>query len=598
MLSPNNRSVYTEALTPPGGFVLDTAVATTFSMDLNTLLSVPLQLVLQATEDRDELMKDPITLYEALQRATKSVHVFAQQGRIQAPRQHHLLYSLLEPMITEVMAPGGGAFHPKLWLLRFVEVNGNGVAYRLMLPSKNLTADRAWDVALTLDGLAGDEKDANGTILAEFIERLPGLAVNEFSPSAQFVSMLGELREISWELPEGFDELEFHVFGFGGRQWRPKRNNQLAVISPFIRPAALQALAKTSDLPLAVVSRAESLAELGGVEPFKSAYVLHDAAETEDGEDHRGGSAEIGLHAKIYIYQIGNRTHIALGSANATDAALLADKNVEILAELAGPSSRVGAVKRFFHPDADDGLGQYLVPWSPDEGYVVDESKRASQRELEDIRSTLLKAGLTLTCREQDEGWALDLEATSLIQLGENSVAAAWPVTVGRERAVDLRPLGGGGTVILPVQSLSSLTSLIAFRLQSGKESISFTLNLPVLGMPEQRDRAILRSVVNNREGFLRYLLLLLAGLGDGADVGSVARAFSTSNMNQQVSAFDDMPLLEELVRAFSREPKRLRKVQRLIDDIAEDGEADEILPAGFLSLWQVFTEAMARHDQ
>ncbi|MCH8058336.1 MAG: hypothetical protein IIB78_10755, partial [Proteobacteria bacterium] len=127
MLSPNNRSVYTEALTPPGGFVLDTAVATTFSMDLNTLLSVPLQLVLQATEDRDELMKDPITLYEALQRATKSVHVFAQQGRIQAPRQHHLLYSLLEPMITEVMAPGGGAFHPKLWLLRFVELNGNGV---------------------------------------------------------------------------------------------------------------------------------------------------------------------------------------------------------------------------------------------------------------------------------------------------------------------------------------------------------------------------------------------------------------------------------------------------------------------------------------
>ena len=80
--------------------------------------------------------------------------------------------------------------------------------------------------------------------------------------------------------------------------------------------------------------------------------------------------------------------------------------------------------------------------------------------------------------------------------------------------------------------------------------------------------------------------------------MGSVARAFSTSNMNQQVSAFDDMPLLEELVRAFSREPKRLRKVQRLIDDIAEDGEADEILPAGFLSLWQVFTEAMARHDQ
>ena len=33
-------------------------------------------------------------------------------------------------------------------------------------------------------------------------------------------------------------------------------------------------------------------------------------------------------------------------------------------------------------------------------------------------------------------------------------------------------------------------------------------------------------------------------------------------------------------------------------DAIAEDGKADEILPEGFLSLWQVFTEAMAHHDQ
>ena len=121
MLSPNNRSIYTEALTPPTGFALDIAVATTFSMDLTTLLSVPLQLVLQSTEDRDELMKDPIALYEALQRATQRVHVFAQQGRIQAPRQHHLLYSLLEPMITEVAAPGGGVFHPNMWLLGFAE---------------------------------------------------------------------------------------------------------------------------------------------------------------------------------------------------------------------------------------------------------------------------------------------------------------------------------------------------------------------------------------------------------------------------------------------------------------------------------------------
>ena len=598
MLSPSNRSLYTDALTPPAGFSLDRAVAATFSMDLSTLLSVPLQLVLQSTEDRDELMKDPIALYEALQRATRRVHVFAQQGRIQAPRHQHLLYSLLEPMITEVVAPAGGAFHPKLWLLRFVEEQGTDVNYRLMLPSKNLTTDRAWDAALTLDGIPGEGDDTNGVTIAEFIARLPELAVNPFSPSTEFTLFLTQLRQIVWEIPDGFDELKFHIFGFGGRRWRPKKNKRLAVISPFVGKKALEVLAKTSDMPLALVSRSESLAEMGSAGPFRSAYILHDAAETEDGEDHQGVSSEIGLHAKIFVYQIGNRTHIALGSANATDAALIAGRNIEILAELAGPTNRVGAVKRLFDPDVDDGLGQYLVPWSPDDDYLADSAKKASQKVLEELRSAILSAKQTLHCRKDGEDWTMELKATTPIAFDSESTAMAWPVTVGMERAVDLRPLGQAQTVTLPVQAMASLTSLVAFKLSNGRENIAFALNLPVTGMPEERDRAILRSVIQNRDGFLRYLLMLLAGLGDGADVGTVARALNHGASNQAASNFDDVPLLEELVRAFSREPKRLRKIERLIHDITRDGEAEQILPAGFLSLWLVFAEAMTRHER
>lgn len=598
ILSPNNRTLYTEALAPPSGFILDTAVAATYSMDLTTLLSVPLQLVLQATEDLDELMKDPIALYEALQRATKLVHVFAQQGQIKAPRQHHLLYSLLEPMITEVVAPAGGNFHSKLWLLRFVTQGGDNFTYRLLLPSKNLTTDRAWDVALTLDGKLANRVNANGAAIAKFVEQLPNMAVNEFPLSPGFNSLLAELPRVVWELPDGFDELHFHLLGFGKRKWRPKKNNGLAVISPFIRPAALKALAKTSDAPLAVISRSESFAELGDAVPFYSSHVLHDAAETEDGEDHHANSPEIGLHAKVYIYQIGSRTHIALGSANATNAALIADKNIEILAELAGPSYKVGKVKSFLDPDVDAGLGQYLVPWIPDENYESDSSTQENKRLLEVARATLLTAGLTLACSQEEESWSLDLTVSTLMAFEGVTNAVAWPVTVGSDRAVDLRPLVIEQKIRMPVQSIESLTSLIAFKLQAGGENLSFALNLPVSGMPEARERAILRSVVSNREGFLRYLLLLLAGLGDGADVGTVARAFSGSDASQLTSAFDDMPLLEELVRAFCREPKRLHKVQRLINDISTDEGADSILPEGFMGLWKVFEESMAHHER
>jgi hypothetical protein len=88
-------------------------------------------------------------------------------------------------------------------------------------------------------------------------------------------------------------------------------------------------------------------------------------------------------------------------------------------------------------------------------------------------------------------------------------------------------------------------------------------------------------------------LLLLLAGLGDGADIGNVARVFGAHKGRSMTHFEDDMPLLEEMVRAFSRDPKRLLKVKRLVEDILESDGTSEILPEKFLGFWQVFEEAL-----
>ena len=597
MLSPNNRGVYTDALTPPAGFELDRAIAATFSLDLTTLLSVPLQLVLQATEDRNELMRDPIALYEVLQRATERVHVFTQHGCMLAPKREHLLYSLLEPMVTEVVAPRGGTFHPKIWVLRFVSREMEQTQLRLMLASKNLTADRCWDVALMLDGALGDRENSNSKTIASFFTELPGLSVSPFDVPEPFRSLVDELRHVEWELPDGFEELNFHVLGLDETRWAPAPSRRLVVISPFIRPKALEMLAKTSEIPVAVISRSESLVELDGETPFRDAYVLHDAAETEDGEDESSQTHEIGLHAKAYMYQQGNRTYLTVGSANATDAALVARKNVEVLAELAGPSYKVGSVLKFLDEETDSGLRQYLVPWLPDDAVEVDATVKANQQALEAARDDILGGELALDCQPDSEHWVLRLSSAKPVDMSGLKSVRAWPVTVDSGKAVDASLLSPDTSVAMPVQAISSLTSLVAFRLEEGAESLSFALNLPVTGMPEERDRAILRHVVKNRQDFLRYLLMLLAGLGDGADVGSVARAFGSKSAAATQSTFDDVPLLEELVRAFSRDPKRLRKISRLIDDIRADGDADEILPKGFDKFWTIFREAMAVND-
>ena len=44
MLAPDNRALLLDALRPPPGCSLDRAVATTFTLDLETALMVPLAL--------------------------------------------------------------------------------------------------------------------------------------------------------------------------------------------------------------------------------------------------------------------------------------------------------------------------------------------------------------------------------------------------------------------------------------------------------------------------------------------------------------------------------------------------------------------------
>ena len=59
MLNPNTRLIYLDELRPPEGYKLDRALATTFSLDLLSLLMLPLSMALQDAANQEELLKDP-----------------------------------------------------------------------------------------------------------------------------------------------------------------------------------------------------------------------------------------------------------------------------------------------------------------------------------------------------------------------------------------------------------------------------------------------------------------------------------------------------------------------------------------------------------
>ena len=148
VLAPDSRELLLDALRPPTGYSLDRAVATTFTLDLETALTVPLAFAGFRLDEQP----DPVEVMEALRGMSERIDIFCQAGAIGAGRWPSDLLALLENVIHEVRRPRPGhIFHPKTWLLRFRD-ESQEPSYRLLVLSRNLTADRSWDTILWLDG--------------------------------------------------------------------------------------------------------------------------------------------------------------------------------------------------------------------------------------------------------------------------------------------------------------------------------------------------------------------------------------------------------------------------------------------------------------
>lgn len=593
MLDPDQRTLYSSVLRPPAGYVVDEAIATTYSLDLTTLLTIPMYLVLfSGREDQNALLRDPIALLEALKRMTARIGVYCQQGSILVPTAAHSLYALLEPMVREVRAPYGGVFHPKLWLLRFTSPeSAQPPLLRLVVLSRNVTADRSWDLSLVLEGTCGRARRTENAGLRDLLLELKG---NDPGGSPNLLRFAEEVHCAKWELPPGFEQVHFHLLGLGKKRWHPPQSARLAVISPFCSDHALRELAATTSQPLALISRPDELAKipLSTLRAFERVLVLAEQAEIRDEEDASLPSEPSrlqGLHAKAYVLKKGWDTHVIVGSANATNAALVHGINIEILVELVGKTSRVGKVETLLGSNGFGAVLEEYVP--PTEPVLPDPLEEAAERALQAARESLADASLRLVCVGSEDTWRLSMQPSRPVALPGITAIRTWLVSRQDAASVSAEPLVGGDTVEFPPVALATISGFVAFELQAvgAPVSLRFVLNLPIDGLPEGRDAAIVRGVIRDRAAFLRYLLLLLGYFGDGSTgETSMDGLLGFGAWQGQGNGEDDLPLLEDMTRALCRDPSRLRAIQRLVTDLDARANAD-VVPEPFMELWDVF---------
>ena len=615
MLEPGRRRLFLDTLRPPEGYVLDRAVGTTFTLDLMTLLAVPLAFTFSDVQDRDgQIPTEPLSLLESARRYADRIVVFCHGGQTGVPRARQPALAFIEQSVIAGFPPRRGQlkgiFHPKVWVLRYAargDTADEPIRYRLVCQSRNLTFDASWDASLVLDGELNQERareyPLNGS-LAEFLRALPALAVDRISnfQEESIEILANELPSVRFDPPEGLELSRFLPFGIGPRNFAypDLEHRPLLVVSPFLDGGFLQSVTRRRPRSV-LISRREALltAPATAVRAFDEVYAFKSGLEPESEDTEESLPPLAGLHAKVYVIDDGWKARVGIGSANSTEAALGdPPRNVEFMVELVGSKSKFGIDALLAPPSQGEGgtFRSLIEEFDPQEAGTVVEDEDTVRLDylLDDAAETIARADLTGTVDDSDTGQytlrlALDEPPGLPAKIG---TVACWPATLA---AAHQQALEDG--VAFANLSLDELSAFLAIEVQAtidGKSKAKrFVRTIRLVGLPEDRLPRLIANMLRNRERFMQLLWLLLSPDQD-MSFGELSELLSNERSGTNWSVA--LPgLLERMLETLGSDPGKLDAVASLLEDLRKTQEGKELIGDDFEAVWEALWTVRGR---
>jgi len=602
MLQPNkDRIDYGNLLMPPEGFQLDNAIATSYSLDLDALISIPVALYFAHSLDLN-VKQDVVQVLDSIRRASDTVKVFCQKGQIKVPETQHRLYSFIEPCVVQVPPTQKDSFHPKVWVIRFKN-NYKEIKYRVIVLSRNLTFDRSWDVAFQMEGNCIQDRTnnfRNTKPLIDFINYLSG-----FEKITWLKSFLADLGKTEFKITSNeFEDFKFLPTGFDGYRENFLFDNHvyddLLIISPFITNGGLEIAKEHSRVKPTLFSREFELKKINRevLTHFSTYHLSKDFVEGEEklevDTEENILSQHQDLHAKVYAYKNGWDAYLLLGSANCSKRAM--ENNVEFMIQLKGKNSKIGP-NVIFSELVNKDLQIFQQYSGAEELSEQEKLLDEQEQELQKLKIELVNAALKARAsKQEDSNFQIDLEfnlkgikanpkieitanllnseQTQVLQVGENNNWAAY--NIGE---LDL-----------------SCFLILELKLKGSSVILRFAMKIEIANLPSTRSTKIFRDIISNTTNFFKYIRFLLAENYWDEQLSFGERNGIHSDGSSFGFYFSEEPIYENMLKAVSREPEKLAEIKKVMDKLSEEENKETpIIPQDFKELWNVFDETQRK---
>ena len=581
-----NDIVYTEVM-QSDGFVVDYAICTTYSLDMPTLLSVPFMLgtMVDLTEDT---MRSPHFILETINRSADKFAVFCNAGCIAVPPANSKLYSLLERSVVQVTLPANGHgyinFHPKVWVIKETHPGTGEKQIKLVVLSRNLTCSHDLDVVCEMVGKIGTEpatekSQKKHAPLADFLTWLIA-EVDSPTMEKKMRAICEDIRYIErFNLENSpFEDYNFFPMGISQHDGTTecleqnilKHAAEMLIISPFVDHNVLKKMVNcTPNAKKTLITRHSSI-KPDMIQMFNDGiYTPKDILTDKEEKD-----VIVDLHEKVYFIrsQEGNQSYnrLYLGSTNATTNGF--GRNVEFLLQLQFSPYKTSYSKyrNELINDSDECMFEKVVAIPDDDttkedvpNEIVLRTAIAAIQEAE-IKPCNSLYSVTIHCRQNQ----LPKQSLSLYPLGCEGIESN---------------LADG--IVFTDLELSMLTEF--YVIQTG--DLRRVIKIPTTGMPEERDTAIFRSIINTKAKFINYLSFMLTD--DIEQYIVETQLLETENNSDKDSTIEQQictSLYEDMVRKAYTHPDRISAIRQLLDKAEEN-----VRPENFKEMYETFEKVL-----
>ena len=601
MLNPNtDRLDYGQILTPPADCYLDFAVGTTYSLDLDALVGATLALGLSEETDTT-LINNEIFLLEALVSTGDKVALFCESGQIHMPHNAPNLYALLEKMVFPVtvtrrkIGSSYPSFHPKFWLIRY-QNSKHEKTYRLIVLSRNLTFDRSWDITCYLDGKVQEQETDKNEPVCDFLKYL----IRQLPSSPQGKAKAKAIREMIRELsfvrfispsPE-FHDFKFIPNGIGepyrfdNTRLYKDTFHDIAIISPFLSKEIIKNFnnrnqrSPIENSRYMLITREQSLSKLdkNDVSNFEL-YVLKDQVVygEEAISDEQENVQRQDIHAKVYMYRKGSETELYLGSLNASKKAFTVNVEFMLCLYTYRCNMNLDILKNsLFGSNPDSADNPFMKIDFPED--IPEDT--GENNDMEDLIKTI--------CRGNPRA------AASLNENGTYDLILQFDAIDTGIYEVKVRPLlwdkaeTFGKQLHFSGLPLIKLSDFYSVSVSDKEKSVERILIITTEGIPEEREKAIMTSVISSKYSFYSYISYLL---GDEsflafADEGKGTKVYKGLS---KAKAIEGIALYEKMLQTAASSPEKFKGIEYLLETITDDN----IIPPHFRDLFDTFRKVV-----